>query len=93
VIQKNVEKNEIVVGTAQEMALYSKELIASHWHWIGNPLPFPFQAKAKIRYRQPDQEVILEQNGESSIRAVFTDSQRAITSGQTIAAYRDDELI
>jgi tRNA-specific 2-thiouridylase len=75
------------------LELYSQELTAVDWHWTGEVQSFPFRAKAKIRYRQDDQEIECIQDDENRVRVLFTVPQRAVTSGQTIVVYRDDELI
>ena len=93
VVKKDVEKNEIVVGNEADMELYNQDLTASKWHWIGNEQPFPLKGCAKIRYRQPDQEVEITLTDAQTIHAHFTEPQRAITSGQTIAVYQGDELV
>lgn len=93
VIKKDIEKNEIVVWTENELELYSNSLTASNWHWIWEKLSFPIKATAKIRYRQTDQEVEIIDLWNSRIQANFTEKQRAITSGQTIALYIQDELV
>ena len=93
VIKKDVEKNEIVVWTENELELYSDSLTASNWHWIWNELNFPIKWHAKIRYRQTDQEVEINDLWNRRIEAKFSEKQRAITSGQTIAIYIWDDLI
>jgi tRNA-specific 2-thiouridylase len=93
-VAKDVEKNIVTVGTESDLDLFSDKLFARDWHWIGREYPLPLTAKAKIRYRQADQEVVLSQaEGTNRLEAIFTTRQRAITSGQIIAAYIDDELI
>ena len=93
VIKKDIEKNEIVVWTEDELALFSNSLTASDWHWIGKEYTFPIKWVAKIRYRQTDQSVEILDLWNSRIEAKFIEKQRAITSGQTIALYIQNELI
>lgn len=93
VIAKDIPHNTITVGTEAELELYSRELTAIDWHWMGEPRKLPFRAKAKIRYRQDDQSVECVQDGENRIKALFETPQRAITSGQTIVIYDGEELI
>jgi len=69
------------------LELFSNKLNLRNWHWIGKGFTFPLDCKAKIRYRQEDQEVGLSYVGKSQIIANFANKQRAITSGQTLAAY------
>lgn len=59
VIKKDIAKNELIVGTEHELALYSHELTTSGIHFIGGSLEIPYHGKAKIRYRQADQDVIV----------------------------------
>lgn len=93
VIKKDVEKNEVTVWTENELELYSDSLTASNWHWIWKEYLLPIRWKAKIRYRQADQDVEVKNLWNSRIEAIFSEKQRAITSGQTIAIYIWDELI
>ncbi|MDD5213080.1 MAG: tRNA 2-thiouridine(34) synthase MnmA [Candidatus Gracilibacteria bacterium] len=93
VVKKDLEKNELIVGTEEDMDLFNKELTASNFNFLADTLEFPFQAQAKIRYRQEDQEVKLEDLGNNRIIAKFEKAQRGIASGQIIAIYIGDELI
>lgn len=93
VVKKDVSRNEIIVWTEEELELFSDNLTASNWHWIGKKYNLPFKGKAKIRYRQADQEVEILQIWENSIEARFKEKQRAIASGQTVALYDWDVLI
>ena len=93
IVKKNIEKNEIVVGTAFDLDLYSDTLHVQNFHFIGkNEYEFPFQAKAKIRYRQEDQACIIYKD-ENIYRVVFGKPQRAIAQGQICAIYLGDELV
>jgi tRNA-specific 2-thiouridylase len=93
-VAKDVEKNIVTVGNESDLDLFSDKLFARDWHWIGREYLLPLTAKAKIRYRQADQEVTFNRaEGVNRLEATFPTRQRAITSGQIIAAYIDDELI
>ncbi len=93
VVKKNVERNEIIVWDEEDLELFSDNLTLSKWHWIWENYWLPFEGTAKIRYRQEDQVVRLSDIGNWKINAVFANKQRAITSGQTIAIYKWDELV
>ncbi len=93
VVKKDLEKNELIVGTEEDMDLFNKELTASNFNFLADELEFPFQAQAKIRYRQEDQEVELEDLWNNRIKAMFQKAQRWIASGQIIAIYIWDELV
>lgn len=93
VVKKDLEKNELVVWTEEDMDLFNKELTASNFNLLAETLKFPLQAQAKIRYRQEDQEVKLEDLWDNRIKAKFKNAQRWIASGQIIAIYVWDELV
>lgn len=104
VIKKDIAKNELIVGTEHELALYSHDLTTSGIHFIGKSLEIPYHGKAKIRYRQSDQDVIVSKkdsfyfnNGsdpsETGYIWQFSEAQRAVSSGQIVALYNGDELV
>ncbi len=93
VVKKDLEKNELIVWIEEDMELFNKELTASNFNFLAQNLDFPFQAQAKIRYRQEDQEVLLEDLWNNRIKAKFEKAQRWIASGQIIAIYIWDELV
>lgn len=69
--------------------LFRNSLQASKLHWICQPPIFPYHCKAKIRYRQPDQDCTVEEDG----KVTFTEPQRAITPGQSIVFYQGEECV
>ncbi|MDD5377039.1 MAG: tRNA 2-thiouridine(34) synthase MnmA [Candidatus Gracilibacteria bacterium] len=93
VVAKDIVSNTITVGTEAELELYSSELTAIDWHWVGETREFPFRAQAKIRYRQDDQDIECVQDGENRVRVRFSAPQRAITSGQVVVVYDGDEVV
>ncbi len=94
VVRKDIEKNEIVVGTKDDMNLYDDRLVMSYLHFLWrNDFHFPLKVKAKIRYRQRDQDVVVEKYWEDKFLVKFKDKQRAIASGQICAIYLGDELV
>lgn len=93
VVAKDIANNTITVGIEAELELYSSELTAVDWHWVGQTSEFPFAARAKIRYRQDDQDIECVQGGEGRVKIRFSIPQRAITSGQTVVVYDGEELI
>lgn len=95
VVKKDMTKNEIVVATASDAALYQSELYATQWQRIGETPPLPYEASAKIRYRQDDQActVIEDESNPGNMKVVFSEPQRAVSSGQIVAIYNGDELM
>ncbi len=93
VIKKDLTNNILVVGPKESLELYSKEVELIDWHWINQIYKFPIQAQAKIRYRQEDQKVFVQKLNESEFLAKFSELQFAVASGQTVAIYKNQELI
>ncbi len=93
VAQKDQKKNQlIVVQGKNNPRLYQHKLIAGQLHWVSGDAPkTPLPCKAKTRYRQTDQDCIIEsiQNGQCNVS--FTQPQFAITPGQSVVFY--DEMI
>ena len=99
IIATNVETNTIYTGLGNEHpGLFKKALFIekSEIHWIREDLALAngetTVVMARIRYRQPLQKAILHQF-ESGMYVQFEDPQSAITEGQFVAWYLEDELV
>ena len=99
IIATNVETNTIYTGLGNEHpGLFKKALFIekSEIHWIREDLALAngqtFAVMARIRYRQPLQKAILHQF-ESGMYVKFEEPQSAITEGQFVAWYLEDELV
>jgi tRNA-specific 2-thiouridylase len=99
IIATNVETNTIYTGLGNEHpGLFKKALFVekSEIHWIREDLALAngesMVVLARIRYRQPLQKAILHQF-ESGMYVQFEDPQSAITEGQFVAWYLEDELV
>ena len=86
---KHLESNELVVVQGHEHpALMSSALAASELSWVAGSEPAtPFRCKAKTRYRQPDQECIIESVVQGVAEISFAQPQRAVTPGQSVVFY------
>ncbi len=95
IVQKDIEKNEIIVGYGADDELYSNQLTMHHTHYINPDYTNTqlFSAHAKIRYRQADQACQVEKISDDSCQVIFDADQRAIASGQICAVYVGDELV
>ncbi|PMB54454.1 tRNA-specific 2-thiouridylase MnmA [Coxiella-like endosymbiont] len=95
VIAKDIKRNVLIVGQGYDHPLlYTKECFCSNVHWIqGSPPSTPLICKAKIRYRQPDQSCIVSLLTADRCRAVFKKPQRAITAGQSIVFYLENQCL
>jgi tRNA-specific 2-thiouridylase len=99
VVEKDLKNNVLIVARGdKDDALFSKELIATEVHWIAGAEPkLPLKCMAKIRYRQQDQEcqIVKEQRlkNKEQIKVIFKNKQRAITPGQFVVFYKNDECL
>ncbi|WP_298498428.1 tRNA 2-thiouridine(34) synthase MnmA [uncultured Algibacter sp.] len=99
VIDTDVEENVIFTGQGKEHpGLYKKALFVSNeeLHWIRKDLELQvgdtMEVKARIRYRQTLENATLYKV-ESGLYVKFENFQSAITEGQFVAWYIEDELI
>ncbi len=94
VVGKNVAKNILFVAQGNETTwLHSKKLAASELSWVAGTAPVDeFTCTAKTRYRQTDQACRVTLRG-SSCFVEFDEAQRAVTPGQSIVFYRDEECL
>ena len=94
VVDKDPDFNIVYLAQGEEHpSLYAHELTATEMSWVGSPPSFPFSCKAKIRYRQPEQECILEKIDDNTLNVRFLTPQRAITSRQSIVFYQDSHCL
>jgi len=95
VLHKDLEKNILYVGQGHDHPwLFSSELIADQLNWVnGQPPEAGSCLTAKVRYRQADQECEIMQINEQQMRIRFTEAQRAVTPGQSVVLYFEDECL
>ncbi|MFD0835803.1 tRNA 2-thiouridine(34) synthase MnmA [Mariniflexile aquimaris] len=99
VIDTDVEENIIYTGQGKEHpGLLKKALFVTNeeLHWIREDLALQLdetmQVMARIRYRQPLQKATLTKV-DSGLYVEFEEFQSAITEGQFVAWYLNDELV
>lgn len=89
VVDKDINQNVVFVEQGTDHpALYHTMLTASEASWVSGLAPqIPFRCTAKIRYRQPDQECLIEKLSHDKIDVYFPLPQRAVTPRQAIVFY------
>lgn len=99
VIDTDVNENVIYTGQGKKHpGLLKKALFVSNdeLHWIREDLALKvdesMRVKARIRYRQPLEEATLYKV-KGGLYVEFDNYQSAITEGQFVAWYNDDELL
>ncbi len=99
VIDTDVDHNIIYTGQGKtHPGLYRRGLFVENneTHWIREDLKLleggKMQVQARIRYRQPLETATLYQTF-SGLYVIFDNPQSAITEGQFVAWYHDEELL
>ena len=99
VIATDVKTNTVFVGEGKKHAgLFRKALFVAtaDIHWVRDDMALKtgekMEVTTRIRYRQPLQKAFLYR-AENGLFVVFDALQAAITSGQFVAWYLEDELI
>jgi tRNA-specific 2-thiouridylase len=94
VLKKDVEKNILVV-TKEEKDLFQKELTAKNINWLsGVASRFPLRVLVKIRYRCESVPAKITNTLNSKTYTLrFDKPQRAITPGQFVVFYKNQELL
>jgi len=99
VIATDVATNTIYTGQGhQHPGLFKKALFVdrSELHWVREDLALQpgqtMNVQARIRYRQELQQAVLHQF-DNGLYVAFQEPQSAITEGQFVAWYLEDELV
>lgn len=99
VIDTDVKENVIYTGQGKKHpGLYRRGLfvLADEIHWVREDLTLQIDGQmevmARIRYRQPLQKAMIHRTV-SGLYIIFDNPQSAITEGQFVAWYQDDELL
>ncbi len=91
VVKKDMARNAVIVEQGKDHpALYSKHVYATDASWVGQAPQLPLTCTAKVRYRQADQECIVEQDQANTLLVTFKSPQRAVTPRQSIVFYQGD---
>ncbi|MEO7190619.1 MAG: tRNA 2-thiouridine(34) synthase MnmA [Vicinamibacterales bacterium] len=82
----------VVVGPREELG--GQTLTASRVNWIDGVVPTEaVRATARIRHHHPDAPAVIVATSEASISLEFESPQMAITPGQAVVFYDDDEVL
>jgi tRNA-specific 2-thiouridylase len=90
VVEKDLTNNVLIAaqGTNHPL-LFSNALMAQSCLWINEEPLLPLKCTAKVRYRQSDQECLIEKK-DQQYQVTFTEPQRAVTPGQSVVFYQDE---
>jgi len=89
VVDKDIDHNILYVEQGENHpALFHPSLVAGQLHWVaGHPPTLPHPCTARIRYRQSDQDCVLETILDGNAQVRFGLPQRAVTPGQSVVFY------
>ena len=89
---KSMRDNTVTLGP--NAVLFRDALLSDDWTWGAIPPPeTPFRADAKIRYRHAQAPADVTPLPDGRVRIRFDAPQRAITTGQAVALYRNDTVL
>lgn len=91
VLEISAARNRVVVG--EQQYLYAPGLLADQTVWFGQEPAAPFEAHCKIRYRHAPVPCRVEPQDGAGMRVLFHEPQRAVTPGQTVVIYQEDEVL
>ena len=92
VVALDSKNNRVVLGDNED--LFKTELTASDFNYIPGEMPAgPFRCTAKVRYKHPEQPATARLMDDGRVKVVFDQPQRAITPGQAVVLYDDDEVL
>ncbi|MBQ7453005.1 MAG: tRNA 2-thiouridine(34) synthase MnmA [Clostridia bacterium] len=92
VVKKDLEKNILYVTQGEGDEIMSDALVSNAVNWIPKkPEKNEFDCFAKFRYRQADQKVHVKIQDDGKVRVDFYEPQRAVTEGQYVVFYDEDE--
>lgn len=90
VTEKDAQTNRVYVGAGSE--LFADTCILRDFCLISEPLP-DLPLTAKVRYSRSESETILEFLPENHAKLTFSNSQRAMTRGQSAVIYQGERVI
>ncbi|NLV36437.1 MAG: tRNA 2-thiouridine(34) synthase MnmA [Clostridiaceae bacterium] len=86
------EDNTVVLGEKKDV--FSSELTASNMNFISIPgLTCEMKVKAKIRYSSKEADALISPLNNNRVHVLFNEPQRAITPGQSVVFYKEDEVV
>lgn len=94
VCDKDLKNNVLVVSQGEQDILFSDALESGVINWIPKkPNKTDFDCYAKFRYRQPEQKVHVHMNDDGTTLVTFAERQRAITPGQYVVFYDEENCL
>lgn len=95
VVGKDVKENVLFVTQEEEHAWHFSRFVKTKaLNWVKrNRVSGTFKCSAKVRYRQTDHECLIHIHNEDEALVEFTSPQRAVTPGQSIVFYDNENCL
>ena len=96
VVGKNLEKNQLIVAQGEHKMLFSNSLLATDVSWIGTApagLTEGLRCRAKVRYRQVDQDCVVQVLNDGTAEVLFDEPQKAVAPGQFVVFYDNERCL
>lgn len=93
VVEKRFDTNQLVLAPIGAKELFKDSLEASRVSWVTGKPKIGKEIKVRIRYRQPLVDATIQVIEEDKMKVQFADGQKAVTPGQSIVFYQDDEVL
>lgn len=90
VVKKDVKTNTLYVSCGECDKMYSKGCYVTDFNWITDKLTEVFECYVKLRYRQSDQQTIVEVVNEKTLKLTFKQQQKSVTIGQFAVLYDEN---
>lgn len=90
VAKKDIESNILYVTQGNTDVLLTNQIKTGVANWLVEPENDKLNCKVKIRYRQEDQDAMVEIQNDNSLLITFKQPQRAVAVGQFAVLYNDD---
>ncbi|MGI6031226.1 MAG: tRNA 2-thiouridine(34) synthase MnmA [Eubacteriales bacterium] len=92
VLEIRPHNNTIVLGEKGQE--YRGQLLCEQVNWIaGRPPQFPLRCTARVRYKAPRAACTVTPEGEDRLRVEFDQPQRAVTPGQAVVFYQEEQVL
>jgi len=96
VVGKDLDDNVLIVAQGEHEMLFSNSLLATDCSWIGaapKGLADGLRCRAKVRYRQADQDCLVEALEDDRLKVSFEQPQKAVAPGQFVVFYDGDHCL
>src|SRR3989338_884456 len=92
-VEKRVAENTLIVAQGNDHpALFTNTAAVVEMHWIRGEPSLPLYGRVRHRHLQPLQDAVIQRQ-EGTYVILFSVPQRAVTPGQFLAVYQEEECL